>query len=211
MEVSWEIAVALNSLIDGKPLKGIRFNPVDPKHRESFVSSTVEKMTAHGLIEESGELTQSGEVLKEILKEYKSALSVTFINRMRVGIRYNGLCPSLTPLYENGRLKSIDMRFVSKEALFLEMIELFPFLQQGHKESIARHCGISELKDTVLGHSDNEIFMLANENNRQNVNLIFFLEDDGIKKIDVIHETISEVGGGDIRHELAGMLGLIWM
>jgi hypothetical protein len=130
---------------------------------------------------------------------------------MRVGLRYNGLCSSLTPLYENGRLKSIDMRFVSKEALFLEMIELFPFLQQGHKETIARHCGISELKDTVLGHSDDKILLLANENNGQNVNLIFLLEDDGIKKIDVINETISEVGGGDIRHELAGMLGLIWM
>ena len=62
-----------------------------------------------------------------------------------------------------------------------------------------------------MEHDEKEIMLLAKECSFQNENYICIIEDDKIKKIDAIRNSIQEVGGGDIRHHIAAMLDLTWM
>ena len=211
MELSWDILLAFNSILDGKRIRGIRFNSIKPESEEVFVKETVGKMIKSGLVKESGELTETGEMIRYVLNQYKTAQTVVFINRIRIGVVKGNICPALIPTYEEGQLSKVDVRIVHKEIIFLALIEGYPILRQGHMGSIAKYPDLYEVKSKIINHDLNETLFLAKECTGHNENYICLIDSDRIQKIDLIKESVSVVGGGDIRHDIACMLGLTWM
>ncbi len=212
MELSWDIVLALNSIIDGKRLRGIKFNYVEPNEEKTFVKETLRKMIDQELALESGELTEKGELIKLTLEQYKASQAIVYLNRIRIGLsKADNICPALIPLYKAGRLSIVDVRLVNKQEIFLAMIEAYPILCQGHLERDIKYKTIKYLRSVIMEHDEKEIMLLAKECSFQNENYICIIEDDKIKKIDAIRNSIQEVGGGDIRHHIAAMLDLTWM
>ena len=71
MKVSWNIVLALNSIIDGKPIRGIRLNTVNEEDKKTLIHETIRQMKDNGLLSENGQLTLTGEMLTRILRDYK--------------------------------------------------------------------------------------------------------------------------------------------
>ena len=133
------------------------------------------------------------------------------VNRIRIGLVKGNICPALIPTYEEGQLSKVDVRIVHKEIIFLALIEGYPILRQGHMGSIAKYPDLYEVKSKIINHDLNETLFLAKECTGHNENYICLIDSDRIQKIDLIKESVSVVGGGDIRHDIACMLGLTWM
>ena len=211
MELSWDILLAFNSILDGKRIRGIRFNSIKPESEELLVKETVGKMIKSGLAKESGELTEKGEMIRYVLDQYKTAKTVIYINRIRIGLAKGNICPALIPTYEKGQLTKVDVRIIHREMIFLALIEGYSILRQGHIGGDVKYPDLQEVKSKIFDHDLNKTLFLAKECTGQNENYICLIENDRIQKIDIIKESVSEVGGGDIRHDIACMLGLTWM
>lgn len=211
MELSWNVFLAINSMIDGNPVRGIRFNQVRKDQEESLIEETIREMIDTGISDENGKLTVIGQVLKKNIEQYKSSESVVFINRMRIGLVTGNRCPALIPLYEEGLLKTIDVRYVNKEIAFLELLEVYPILKAGHIESMIERSNTETIANLIMAHGEKEMIMYAKESKTINENYICLIDNGVMKKMDVYKKTITEVGGGDIRYQIAGMLGLTWV
>ena len=211
MELSWNMFLALNSMIDGEPVKGLKFNKVESSDEDGLVNETIREMINCGIAEESGKLTLVGVFLKKAIEDFKTSDNIIFINRMRIGNVTGEICPTITPTYESMKLKTVDVRYINKKAAFLELLECYPILKKGHLSNGKKTLSIEDIAHKVEKRTNKELIMVARESNEKNENYICLINDEYIEKIDVYKKTIEEVGGGDIRYQIACLLGLVWL
>ncbi len=213
MKVSWNIVLALNSIIDGKPIRGIRLNAVNEEDKKTLIHETIRQMKDNGLLSENGQLTLTGEMLARILRDYKKTSISIFINRMRIGLCYGDICPAVIPQYVDERLESVDLRYVNKKAVLVELTDAFPTLKGGHLSYPKSMISTENIALKMTEFPENQLILLASESNnkRKNENYVYLINDKTVNKIDVYNNTIQEVGGGDVRYQMACMLGLAWM
>ncbi len=202
--------MALNSIIDGKPVRGIRFNAVDPSKEAELVKVTIHQMEELGIVREDGELTVIGVLLKKALFDYKNCNNTLMINNVRIGLTKDDICPTLIPEYANDRLKSVDIKYINKKAALLRLIDEYPILMQGHWLNEKRKISVEEIAKKLEMSPNNGAIFLEQYSSVQNDNYICLLHDQSVEIVDVNKKTIQEVGGGDVRYKIACMMGLGW-
>ena len=203
--------MALNSIIDGKPVRGIRFNTVDPSKEAELVKVTIHQMEELGMVREDGELTASGVLLKKTLSDYKNCDSTLLINNVRIGLTKDDICPALIPEYTNDKLISVDIRYINKKAAFLRLIDEYPILMKGHWINEKRRISVEEIAIKLEIAPKNGAIFLVQQSSVQNDNYICLLHEQSVEIVDVNKKTIQEVGGGDVRYKIACMMWLGWV
>lgn len=209
MKISAKVLAAINSIIDGKQIKGIRLNN---SVSEKDVEATLEEMRKLEILDINNRFTVAGEILLLMIKEYKEAERILCINSIRVGVVTTEKCVIMAPVYNiESRLEEVEVLYKSKQQIMEIILEKYHPLKNGCKrfrinpyESIS-----SEQMSLIVNEFPLEKTLFYSVISEETKSYVCLIEDneDSIR-IDIERCVKEKVEPGSIRREIALIMGV---
>lgn len=207
MIIPANILVAINSIVDGEKIKGIRLNLPSS---EISINDTIEEMVALEILTAEHHLSIGGEVVVRMIKKYKESTKIICINSMRICLCEDDMCIVIIPYYDiHDYLINIEMKYVKKAAILAALLIDYPPLKNGTKRySINR---VEKMEQNQICNIINSIptdkaLFYAVISNEDVQSFVCLIDTKNTIKVNLSKKTKEESEAGNIRRELALLL-----
>lgn len=202
--LTFEEAIAMNGMIDGKPIYGITLLPKEISEKERMQEVQKGMQEKEFIID--GKLTDKYMATSNLLERYKKQENYVFINTLRIGMDSEGFHEVIEVKKEE-----LSVYKVSKHTIVKKFIEAAEFLKKDQKKSFfpfeeKDYTKVEFEKDLDSGKWDNMLVVQKHQGREMKQFYCYYFSDSRAYRYDYINNKRVERGAQDFREDLLEIL-----